>query len=99
MPRGTNGGKRRRNSFCRGWERSRHDARRRNIGRRWHWRLRIGVLQKNLGELMQKLGDFAGAERAFREVTELLPHNATGHLQLGLLLVQVNRLEGSFGAI
>lgn len=55
------------------------------------------VLQKNFGELLQKLGDLAGAERAFREVTELLPHNATGHLQLGLLLVQVNRLEEALG--
>ena len=51
------------------------------------------VLRKNFGELLQKLGDFPGAGQAYREVTELLPHNPTGHLQLGLLLLQANRLE------
>jgi tetratricopeptide (TPR) repeat protein len=49
------------------------------------------VLQRNLGELLLKAGDLAGAETCCRQVTRLLPHYVMGYLELGLVLVQAKR--------
>lgn len=51
------------------------------------------VLERNLGELLRKLGDLAGAEACLRKSIELLPHDSMGHFELGLLLVQLHRPE------
>jgi Flp pilus assembly protein TadD len=49
------------------------------------------VLQRNLGELLLKAGDLAGAEACCRQVTQLLPHYFMGYLELGLVLLQAGR--------
>src|SRR5260221_2307389 len=46
------------------------------------------VLQRGLANLLVKVGDVPGAEVAMTKSVELLPHDLTGHLELGLLLVQ-----------
>jgi tetratricopeptide (TPR) repeat protein len=49
------------------------------------------VLQRGFANLLAKLGDATAAEAAMRKSVELLPHDATGHLELGLFLLQARR--------
>jgi len=49
------------------------------------------ILNKNYGDLLRRVGDLAGAEVALKRSLELLPHNSTVRLDLGLLQVQMQR--------
>lgn len=49
------------------------------------------VIAYSQGELLQQLGDLAGAEECWRRVTELLPQSSDFHVQLGLLLLEESR--------
>jgi tetratricopeptide (TPR) repeat protein len=49
------------------------------------------VLQRGFANLLSKLGDAVASEAAMRKSVELLPHDTTGHLELGLSLIQSRR--------
>jgi tetratricopeptide (TPR) repeat protein len=51
------------------------------------------VLQQELAALRQSAGDLTGAERAIRRALDLLPGNAEGWANLGLMLVQQKKFE------
>ncbi|MUG91243.1 tetratricopeptide repeat protein [Scytonema sp. UIC 10036] len=51
------------------------------------------------GLILSNQGDFAGAEKAFTEVIQIVPEAAEAHFNLGIVLLQLNRKMEGIGHI
>jgi tetratricopeptide (TPR) repeat protein len=51
------------------------------------------ILQKQLGRLLENAGDLAGAEAAWTQIVQSLPHSAMAHCGLASTLVRQKRLH------